>query len=142
MLVSPTQYRDLVVSDIRELKNICETADGRLALQMPGHIAAILDDLSELDTIIVEGLCSPPVGDTTLNMARSHCEEMRIAGGTNAAQWLNSSDDVISSLRDDLDSMPHHRGVAITSSDIIPLATPIETILKVADFVKNYSVRC
>ncbi len=141
MLVSPTQYKDFVIPDIRELKKICDKNNGHLALQIPGHISAILNDLSEFDSLIVEGICSSPVGDTSLSLARTRCPDMRIAGGTNAALWLDSAENVISHLRQDLDSMQHHCGVAVTSSDIIPPATPLETIIKVADFIKNYSVK-
>jgi len=141
MLVSPNQYRDFVIKDIKELKGICDNNMGRLALQMPGHISAILNELSDLESLIIEGVCTPPVGNTTLSIARASCKEMRIAGGTNAALWLQSSDKVIASLEEDLNVMSHHLGLAITSSDIIPPDTPFNTIVKVADFIKNYKCR-
>ena len=55
-----------------------------------------------------------------------------------AALWLQSPKKVIASLEEDLNAMPHHLGLAITSSDIIPPDTPFDTIVKVADFIKNY----
>ena len=141
MLVSPVQFRDYVLPHMKILKQVCDSGGGTLALQMPGHISAILEFLAELDDVTVEGICSPPVGDTTLEMARKACPELRVAGGTNAALWLESSESIIKQLQTELDSMPHHRGVAVTSSDMIPPDTPLKTIFEVAEFVENYPVQ-
>lgn len=141
MLVSPPQFRDYALSHIKTSKNICDEHNGRFALQLPGHIEAILDDLAEMDNLIIEGVCSSPVGDTSLDMVRAHCPTARAAGGTNAALWLESADNVISELSTQLANMPNHNGIAITSSDMIPPATPIDTIIQVADFIENFTVR-
>jgi uroporphyrinogen-III decarboxylase len=138
MLVSPNQFHDYVLPHIKILNDICNRHNGRMAMQMPGHISAILDDLSSVDSLIIEGVCSPPVGDTSLDIMRSHCPDSRIAGGTNAALWMKSAESVIRELSKNLDAMPHHRGVAVTSSDMIPPATPFDTIIQVADFINSY----
>lgn len=141
MLVSPNQFHDYVLPHIKTLKNICDTHNGRMAMQMPGHISAILDDIAVVDELIIEGICSPPVGDTSLDIMREKCPNTRIAGGTNAALWMKSAESVIEELSKNLDAMPHHRGIAITSSDMIPPATPFDTITKVADFINSYTVK-
>ena len=141
MLVSPNQFHKLVLPHIKIMNNLCNEYKGFLALQMPGHISGILDELASLKTIIVEGICSPPVGDTSLSLVRKKCPDIRVAGGTNAALWLESSEKLIEQLQKDLDSMPHHRGVAVTSSDMIPPDTPLKTVFEVAEFVENYKVK-
>ena len=141
MLVSPDQFHNFVVPHVRSMKKICDENRGSLAMQMPGHISAVLDDLASLDSLIVEGVCSPPVGDTSLALVRKECPDIRVAGGTNAALWLESSESIIEQLQKDLDAMPHHRGTAVTSSDMIPPGTPVKTIFEVAEFVENYSVK-
>ncbi len=141
MLVSPGQFHDYVLPQVKVMRDICKRHGGALGMQMPGHISAILDDLAELGDLIVEGICSPPVGNTTLSLAREKCADLRIAGGTNAALWLESPESIIAQLEDELSVMTHHRGVAVTSSDMIPPDTPFATIVKVADFVANYKVK-
>ncbi len=141
MLVSPNQFHDYALPHIKILNDICNKHNGRMAMQMPGHISAILNDLASIDSLIIEGICSPPVGDTTLDIMRNHCPNTRIAGGTNAALWMKSAESVIEELSKNLDAMPHHRGVAITSSDMIPPATPFDTITKVADFINSYPIK-
>jgi len=61
-------------------------------------------------------------------------------GGTNATLWTKSTDEIFGQIKHDLDELPHHRGVVLTSAGVMtPLCKP-ETIKEVADLVISYPV--
>jgi uroporphyrinogen-III decarboxylase len=117
-------------------------AHGRLlVLHMCGLLKAILPDLSTLPAAAFEAFTSSPVGNTSFADGRSACPDKCLVGGTNATLWTRPADEIIAEIRRDLDALPHHRGLVVTSAGVMPpLATP-ETIRQVCDFVKSYDAR-
>ena len=63
------------------------------------------------------------------------------APGTNAALWLRPASEIIDRLRRDLDALPHHRGVVVTSGGVMPPACRIETVREVCRFVQGHAIR-
>ena len=43
-----------------------------------------------------------------------------LIGGTNAALWTRPAVEIIAQLATDLDALPHHRGLVVTSAGVMP----------------------
>jgi len=52
-----------------------------------------------------------------------------------------SADEIISQLEIDLDALPHHRGIVVTSAGVMPPMCKPETIKEVCEWVKQYPAR-
>lgn len=139
-LISPEQYRKYCLGHITAYGNITRAAGKPLVLHMCGHLKAILPDLAKVPAEAFEAFTSPTVGNTTLLDGRTHCPDKCLIGGTNASLWLRPVDQIIARIKQDLDALPHHRGVVVTSAGIMPPACTPQTIKTVCDWVKNYSL--
>ena len=138
-LISPKQYRKYCYNHVQEYGRIIDDSDHFFALHMCGHLKALLPDLATIHADAFEAFTSAPVGNTSLLDGRSVCPDKCLIGGTNAIMWVRPADQIISEIKNDLDALPHHRGVAVTSAGVMPpLCTP-ETIKEVADWVKRYA---
>lgn len=140
-LISPEQYRRYCYRHISEYGRITRAAGKPLVLHMCGHLKAILPDLASVPAEAFEAFTSPTVGNTTLLDGRTHCPDKCLIGGTNATLWLQPADRIIARLQQDLDALPHHRGVVVTSAGVMPPACAPATIKAVGDWVKQYPVR-
>ena len=81
------------------------------------------------------------MGDTRLADGRKGCPEVCLVGGTNAALWIRPADEIIARLGRDLDSLPHHRGIVVTSAGVMPPGASPETIRRVGEWVTGYPAR-
>ncbi|HOJ39368.1 MAG TPA: hypothetical protein PK644_02740, partial [bacterium] len=79
--------------------------------------------------------------DTTLLDGRTFCPEKCLLGGTNATLWLQPARRICQELEKDLQALPHHRGLVITSAGVMPPGCSPETIKQVADFVRSFPAR-
>lgn len=140
-LISPEQFRTHCAPVIRAVGEICRTKGRLLCLHMCGHLRALLPDLAKLPVAAFEAFTSPPVGNTTLADGRAYCPEVCLIGGTNAALWTQPSRHIIEALERDLQALPHHRGIVITSAGVMPPCCPPQTIMYVADWVRSFSIR-
>ena len=139
-LISPDQYARYCFGHIKACSEIVEGAGKRVILHMCGHLKGLLDQLNELPVHAFEAFTSPTLGNTTLLDGRSVCPDMCLIGGTNATLWLESADAIIAQIENDLNELPHHRGIVVTSAGVMPpYATP-DTIKAVCDWVKSYPV--
>lgn len=140
-LHSPDQFRADVLPRLREYAT-CAVANGkRMVLHMCGYLKALLPDLDTLPVAAFEAFTSPPVGNTTLLDGRSACPNKCLIGGTNAALWLRPAKEIIATLERDLDALPHHRGLVVSSSGVMPPATSPDTIRTVVDWLRTYPAR-
>ncbi len=140
-LISPGQYRHYCHHHLKDYALICQVAGRDLVLHMCGHLKALLPDLEQLPVSAFEAFTSPTLGDTTLLDGRSDCPGKCLIGGTNAMLWTQSADTIIDQIDADLNDLPHHRGIAVTSAGVMsPLAAP-ETIKAVCDWVARYPVQ-
>ncbi len=140
-LISPAQYREYCARHIGDYAQVFKDAGKRLTLHMCGHLKALLPQLAQIPARAFEAFTTPTVGNATLLDGRTGCPDKCLIGGTNAALWLRPAREIIATIEKDLDSLPHHRGLVITSGGMQPPATSPETLREVCEWVKSYPVR-
>jgi uroporphyrinogen-III decarboxylase len=140
-LISPDQYQRFNVRHIREYGRIITGAGRIFTLHMCGHLKAILPALASLPVTAFEAFTSPTLGNTTLLDGRTQCPDTCLIGGTNATLWTQSAEDIIAQLEADLDALPHHRGIVVTSAGVMTPLCPPETIRTVCEWVKSIEPR-
>ena len=140
-LISPAQYERYCLPQIRAYGQVAASYGRLLALHMCGHLKLLLPALAELPAHAFEAFTSPPVGNTRLAEGRAACPDKCLIGGTNAVLWTTSADEIIAEIERDLDALPHHRGIAVTSAGVMPPLCDPTTIRAVCEWVKGYPVR-
>ena len=140
-LISPTQYQQYCYGHIRDYGHITRAAGKPLILHMCGHLKILLPNLADLPVEAFEAFTSPPLGATTLFDGRTACPDKCLVGGTNAVLWIEPADTIIDQIERDLDLLPHHRGIVLTSAGIMPPLCKPETIKAVCDRVKAYPAK-
>jgi uroporphyrinogen-III decarboxylase len=140
-LISPDQYRRYCARHVGEYARLTRAAGRNLILHMCGHLKMLLPYLARIPAQAFEAFTSPTLGDTTLLDGRSICPEKCLIGGTNAMLWTGKADDIIAEIQQDLDELPHHRGIVVTSAGVMPPLCKPETIKQVCDWVKQYPTR-
>jgi len=140
-LISPDQFRTYCLPQIRPCADIAAAAGKAAVLHMCGHIKVLLKDLATLPVRAFEAFTSPTLGNTTLLDGRTDCPDVCLIGGTNAMLWTQPADTIIAKIEADLDVLPHHRGLVVTSAGVMPPSCRPETIKAVCDWVRSYSVR-
>lgn len=139
-LISPELFRQYCYKHLEDYGNILSSADKLHLLHMCGHLKDVLIDIARLPATGVEAFTSPPVGNTTLKDGRIDCSDKCLIGGTNAVLWTKSAVEIFEQIKHDLNELPHHRGIVVTSAGVMtPLCRP-ETIKRVAELVKEYAV--
>ena len=108
---------------------------------MCGHLKDLLPDLSKLTADAFEAFTSPKLGNTTFLDGRNACPDKCLIGGTNAVLWTQTTEEIIDQIGADLDALPHHRGLVVTSAGVMPPLCKPETIKSVCDWVKEYKLR-
>ena len=137
-LISPQQYRTYCYEHIRAYGELTRSSGHPMALHMCGHLKLLLPYLTTLPVEAFEAFTTPTLGNTTLLDWRSACPDKCLVGGTNAVQWTGSADEIIEQIEQDLDVLPHHRGIAVTSAGVMPPLCRPETIREVCEWVKGY----
>jgi len=140
-LVSPAQFRRYSVPQIEAIGRPAAAAGRRLGLHMCGLLRAILPDLAKLPAVAYEAFTSPTLGDTTLLDGRTHCPDVCLIGGTNAMLWTRPAAEIIARIQADLDVLPHHRGLVVTSAGVMPPLCRPDTIREVCEWVKAHPAR-
>ncbi len=139
-LISPELFRRYCHRHLTEYGQIVRSAGKLHLLHMCGHLKALLPDIATLPASGIEAFTSSPVGNTTFLDGRRACEDKCFIGGTNAALWLEDAEAIIETIQRDLDILPHHRGIVVTSAGVMPPLCSPETIKKVAEWVKGYAI--
>jgi len=140
-LISPEQYRRFCFGHIKDYAAVALEHGRMMVLHMCGHLKGILPDLAKLPVAAFEAFTSPTLGNTSLLDGRTACPDKCLIGGTNAMLWLRPANEIIAKLEEDLDALPHHRGIVPTSAGVMPPACKPETIKAVCDWVKSYPAR-
>jgi uroporphyrinogen-III decarboxylase len=140
-IISPDQYRAYPQKHLAEYVEVLGAAGKRTCFHMCGLLTDILADIAALGATAWEAFTSPPVGNTRLADGRAAAPEVCLIGGTNAALWTRPADEIIAEIERDLDALPHHRGVVVTSAGVMPPACAPETIRAVCEWVKGYPLR-
>jgi uroporphyrinogen-III decarboxylase len=139
--VSPKQYDRYCKPQISEYGAIVRGAGRPLMLHMCGHLMGLLPTLAIMPADGFEAFTTPPVGNTTLLDGRTECPDKTLVGGTNAALWLEPAERIIAEIAADLDALPHHRGIVISSAGMMPPGCRPETIKQVCEWVHAYRAR-
>jgi uroporphyrinogen-III decarboxylase len=140
-IISPDQYRRYCQPLLTEVAGILRAGGKRLCLHMCGLLLDILPDVSEVGATAWEAFTSPPVGNTRLADGRAAAPGVCIIGGTNAALWIRPAAEIIAEIERDLDALPHHRGIVVTSAGVMPPPCRPETVREVRDWVATYRIR-
>ena len=140
-LISPRQYRQHCYPHIKEYAQIATDGGRLMVLHMCGLLKRLLPDLATVAARAFEAFTSPPVGDTSFLDGRSVCPDKCLIGGTNAVLWTKSADEIIAQIEADLDALPHHRGLVVTSAGVMPPMAKPETIKRVGQWVRSYKAR-
>jgi len=140
-LISPEQYRRFCFKHIMDYATIAQQHGRLMVLHMCGHLKKVLPDLAKLPVAAFEAFTSPTLGNTSLLDGRTACPGKCLIGGTNAMLWLKPAAEIIAKLEQDLDALPHHRGIVPTSAGVMPPICKPETIKAVCDWVKTYPAR-
>jgi uroporphyrinogen-III decarboxylase len=140
-LISPDQYRRYCLPHLRAYTEALHAAGKRVILHMCGHLKRLLPDIATLPVAAYEAFTSPTLGNTTLLDGRTACPNVCLIGGTNATLWTRPADEIIAQVAHDLDVLPHHRGLVVTSAGVMPPLAAPETIKTVCDWVKAYPAR-
>jgi len=139
-LISPGMFQKYSYKHLVDYGNILSSTGKLHLLHMCGHLLDVLPDIAKLPAAGIEAFTSPTLGNTTLKDGRTDCPDKSLVGGTNATLWTKSTDEIFGQIKHDLDELPHHRGVVLTSAGVMtPLCKP-ETIKEVADLVISYPV--
>ncbi len=140
-LLSPNQYRRYCFPFLCTYAEILSDAGRPMILHMCGHLKDLLPDLARVPAIAFEAFTSPPVGNTTLADGRKLCPHHALIGGTNAVLWTRPAAEIEATLQRDLDALPHHRGIVLSSAGVMPPLCPPETIKRIAEWVHRYPAR-
>ena len=140
-LISPDQYHRYCSRHVGEIASLTKAADRNLILHMCGHLKALLPELAKIPAQAFEAFTSPTLGNTTLLDGRRACPDKCLVGGTNAMLWTKPADEIIATVEHDLDELPHHRGIVVTSAGVMPPLCKPETIRSVCEWVKAYPGR-
>jgi hypothetical protein len=139
-LISPDLFRRYCHTHLMDYGNIVSAAGKLHVLHMCGHLKKVLADVAELPAVAIEAFTSPPVGNTTFKDGRDACPDICLVGGTNATLWTKSAATIFGRIRQDLDELPHHRGIVVTSAGVMPPLCKPETIKEVGDLVRSHPV--
>lgn len=137
-LISPDQYRQYCARHVGDYAHVTKAAGRNLILHMCGHLKALLPDLAQIPAQAFEAFTSPTLGNTSLLDGRTACPDKCLIGGTNAMLWTKAAGDIIAKIEQDLDELPHHRGIVVTSAGVMPPLCKPETIKRVCEWVKQY----
>jgi len=140
-LISPDQYRQYCARHVGDYANVTKSAGRNLILHMCGHLKVLLPDLDQIPAQAFEAFTSPTLGNTSLLDGRTACPDKCLIGGTNAMLWTEEAGDIIAKIEQDLDELPHHRGIVVTSAGVMPPLCKPETIKRVCEWVKQYPAR-
>jgi uroporphyrinogen-III decarboxylase len=139
-LISPKQFKKYCLPYLQEYTHVALSAQRKIAYHMCGHLNKLLPTLNQLNGVGFEAFTSPPIGNTRLIDGRKNLPNKCLLGGTNATLWTQSFDEIVRELQSDLEDLPHHRGIVITSGGVMPPQIEVEKIKAVCEWVKQYSV--
>ena len=139
--ISPSQYETLCFDHVKEYCSIAKAGGKDTQLHMCGHLKRLLPFLSKLGATSFEAFTTPTVGDTTLLDGRTACPDVCLIGGTNAYIWLFPANKIIEIIEKELDALPHHRGIIISSGGVMPQGCAPETIKTVRNWIYGYKLK-
>ncbi len=140
--LSPAQFQEYCMPYLEKYTKIMQQKGRPVAYHMCGHLKLLLEDLNRLPNQAQEAFTPPPFGAATLTEGRSVCPDKCFIGGCGAGQWVtDDANKIIAYIEKQLASLPHHRGIVLTSAGVMPTGCRPETIKEVFDWIKAYPNR-
>jgi len=139
-MISPDQYEKYCMPHLIEYAEIFRDAGKKLILHMCGHIDGMIEHFVKVPAWGYEAITTPPVGNTHLERVRAQTDKLLI-GGSNACLWMKEPDEIIAGLEQELDALPHHRGLVLNTGGELPQGCPPETLRKVQAWIETYPVK-
>jgi len=112
------------VETLRSRRPIAQAYGCPLIFRMCGPLKDLLSHLARFPVAGLEAFTSPTLGNTTLLDGRAACPDKCLVGGTNAMLWPQPPKAIIAQIECDLDALPHHRGIVVTSAGVMPPRRP------------------
>lgn len=138
-LLSPQVFEQYPRRHLREYGDIIEKAGKTHILHQCGKLKALLPSIDDLPAAAVEAYTTPPVGNTTLADRSTLAAGTAIIGGTNAALWLRSPEEICAAIEADIARAGGIRGVVLTSAGVMPPSATIDKVAKVRDWARTVS---
>jgi uroporphyrinogen-III decarboxylase len=136
-LINPGMFEKYCMKHLSDYARIIHES-GKLAVHhMCGKLDALLEMLDKLPADANEAYTTPPVGDTSLAAGRTRMPSKALIGGTNAALWLGSAEEIIADVEADLANCPDRRGIFLTSAGQLPGAVTFEKARTVVEQLKK-----
>ena len=140
-LVSPAQFNKYSYMHLSECADVIQKENRMSFLHMCGHLKILLPKLSTIDFNAFEAFTTAPLTDQTLLDGRIACPDKCLIGGTNAVLWTKSVNEIQEEIKNELDALPHHRGIVITSGGTVPPQVEPEKLKAVCEWLKMYPAR-
>ena len=138
-LLSPRVFEQYPRRHLREYGEIITEAGKTHLLHQCGKLKALLPRIDDLPASAIEAYTTPPVGNTTLADRAALASGTAIIGGTNAALWLRSSEEICAAIEADIALAGGIRGVVLTSAGVMPPSATIDKIARVRDWARTVS---
>jgi len=140
-IISPDQFRTYCAGHLNSYGTLVGNAGRRLVFHMCGTLKNLLPDLALLPGLGFEAFTSPPLGNCRLVDGRAAMPDACLIGGTNAILWTQPAKTIIAEIANDLEALPHHRGIVVTSGGVMTPLCPPDVIREVAEFVRAFPQR-
>jgi len=136
-LVSPSMFAQWCVPQLQEYGQMILDRGLIPVHHMCGKLNALLEMIDSLPAMANEAYTTGPVGDASLAEGRRRMPSKALIGGTNAADWLRSAEEIIEAVRRDLANCPDRRRIFLTSGGVLPTAVPLDKARFVAEELKQ-----
>ncbi len=91
-LISPALYREWCLTQLQDYRDICRARGKLFVPHMCGYLRGVLDDLRETGLDGIEAITPPPLGDTSLSLARDTLgPEVTLIGGIDPTQFVGAT---------------------------------------------------
>lgn len=139
-LISPRLFEKFVLPYLAEYVQILHRAGKILICHMCGHIRHILPMLREAGVDGVDSLSNPPIGDTELETYWQILGDQAILqAGLDVTILQQGSIDQVRLHVQDVLNRCQGRHLILRSADEVPLGTPAENLMAVAEEVQSYT---
>lgn len=135
--ISPDIFRRYCKGELTEYAEIVKSQGKFYVLHMCGQLKDIMADIDAIPADAIEALTSPPVGNTTLAEAKKMCPSKAIIGGTNAALWMKSEEEIVGEIKKSVAEAGTMQGIVVSSGGQMPVACGLEKVKKVSAALKE-----
>ena len=125
-VISPSMFGEFCVPVLREYAEVVMEHGMIPVHHMCGLIGDLLEMIDGLPAPVNEAFTTRPLGDVSLAEGRTRMPSKVLLGGTNATLWLRPPEEIVDTVRQDLERCPDHRKIFLTSGGALPPDVPFE----------------